>query len=275
MKKEVHPALDGLRERHYILSSAKHPRRWVAFSPRKVRSFQSKFGDDFCLVVAGDPQDHQDFYAIPWPFLEPTFVEKNYFPVKDKEGKVTHRWQMHLEGPRHHFQLEFSPEDARPRPKIDASLWYGNLAVLNLGAQAVLGNDEKDLGVEALSTVEGRQAVVRHLQRERDPGIVKRLKQKRLVNAGVLACEVCEFDFARVYGDHGVGYIEAHHKTPLRDFAEESSVTEEDFALVCANCHRMLHRGNPWPTIGVLRALLSIAVSGQQVAQADPARPAQ
>lgn len=265
MVKVINQSLDGLRDRHYILSSAKHPRRWVAFSPRKVRSFQSRYGNDFCLVVAGDPQDPRDFYAIPWPFLESTFIEENYFPVKDKSGKVTHRWQMHLEGSEHHFQLEFSPEDKRPRPKIDASLWYGNLAILCLGAQDFLGIDEKDLSDDVLSTVEGRQVVVSHLRRERDPKIGMRLKQKRLGAVGVLACEVCEFDFARAYGDHGFGYIEAHHNIPLRDLTEEMYVTEEDFALVCANCHRMLHRGTPWPTIRELRSLLSLTKSSQQI----------
>jgi 5-methylcytosine-specific restriction protein A len=29
-----------------------------------------------------------------------------------------------------------------------------------------------------------------------------------------------------------------------------------DLALVCANCHRMLHRSRPWPTIAELRTEL-------------------
>ncbi len=55
-----------LRERHYVLNSPGHPRRWVAFSPNKVRQYQSKYGENFCLVITGDPLARDDFYAIPW-----------------------------------------------------------------------------------------------------------------------------------------------------------------------------------------------------------------
>ncbi|MDJ1631928.1 hypothetical protein QNN00_22945 [Bacillus velezensis] len=30
-----------------------------------------------------------------------------------------------------------------------------------------------------------------------------------------------------------------------------------DLILVCSNCHRMLHRKRPWPTIKELRQILS------------------
>jgi 5-methylcytosine-specific restriction protein A len=30
-----------------------------------------------------------------------------------------------------------------------------------------------------------------------------------------------------------------------------------DLALVCSNCHSMLHRGNPWPSVDELRRSLA------------------
>ena len=50
--------------------------------------------------------------------------------------------------------------------------------------------------------------------------------------------------FENVYGSIGKGYIEAHHLVPLsqlkgRRFALDP---ERDFAVLCANCHRMVHR---------------------------------
>ena len=53
-----------------------------------------------------------------------------------------------------------------------------------------------------------------------------------------LKCEICDFSFIDKFG---VDFIECHHKTPI----SQSGVTEttlSDLGLVCANCHRMLHR---------------------------------
>ncbi len=58
-------------------------------------------------------------------------------------------------------------------------------------------------------------------------------------------CQVCDFDFAKMFGELGAGYIEAHHKTPLAELPEGEPVPlspRDDFAVVCANCHRMIHR---------------------------------
>ncbi len=62
-------------------------------------------------------------------------------------------------------------------------------------------------------------------------------------------CQVCAFDFGRAYGVLGEGYIEAHHLVPLSALKEGLDYVysiERDFAVLCANCHRMIHRsGNP------------------------------
>ncbi len=46
----------------------------------------------------------------------------------------------------------------------------------------------------------------------------------------------------RIYGAHGEGFIEAHHETPLAERNIEEETRIEDLRMVCANCHRMLHR---------------------------------
>ena len=62
-------------------------------------------------------------------------------------------------------------------------------------------------------------------------------------------------DFAVEYPGVGDGFIEVHHRAPLADRAPEGSKTKlEDLALVCANCHRMLHR-NELISIDGLRAI--------------------
>lgn len=101
---------------------------------------------------------------------------------------------------------------------------------------------------------EGVAAYRLHRTYERDDDFSKRVKQTRLKAQGKLACEACLFDFARKYGVTGLGYIEAHHKVPVHKLGGKSNTRAEDLALVCSNCHRMLHRSNPQVTIEELRS---------------------
>ncbi|MEV4882457.1 HNH endonuclease [Chitinophaga ginsengisegetis] len=57
-----------------------------------------------------------------------------------------------------------------------------------------------------------------------------------------MLCEVCGFDFYDSYGDIGKGFIECHHKTPLSKITASTKTSLKDLALVCSNCHRMLHK---------------------------------
>lgn len=58
-------------------------------------------------------------------------------------------------------------------------------------------------------------------------------------------CQACGFDFGKKYGDLGHGFIEAHHLRPLGSLEEGKVVKYDvatDFAVLCSNCHRMIHR---------------------------------
>lgn len=119
--------------------------------------------------------------------------------------------------------------------------------------QGIPPSDESDL--DDYSAPEGRLLLRRHVARERD----KKLRQKKIesvLGRGLpLSCEVCEFDFEAVYGDRGSGYIECHHVIPLH-VAGEGTTKLSDLALICSNCHRMIHRKAPWPTPLELRGQL-------------------
>lgn len=98
---------------------------------------------------------------------------------------------------------------------------------------------------------EGKRRLRIHWLQERDSAVVREAKRLR-IEADKLACEVCGFDFYERYGQRGEGYIEAHHKIPLSQVEGERETRVEDLALVCANCHRMLHR-RPWCSVEALR----------------------
>lgn len=56
-------------------------------------------------------------------------------------------------------------------------------------------------------------------------------------------CMVCGFDFEAVYGPHGAGYVEVHHLRPISSLQAKTSVNPQtDMVVLCANCHRMIHR---------------------------------
>jgi 5-methylcytosine-specific restriction protein A len=105
------------------------------------------------------------------------------------------------------------------------------------------------------SAPEGRLLIRRHKSRERDKGLRKRKIAAVLRQGRRLACEACGFDFEATYGPRGAGYIECHHVVPLHE-AGEGRTRLSDLALICANCHRMIHRRAPWPTPGDLRSLI-------------------
>lgn len=70
-------------------------------------------------------------------------------------------------------------------------------------------------------------------------------------------CCVCGFDFAKAYGKRGGGFIEAHHLKPVAFYQKAGrAVTVRDIRLVCANCHRMLHRGSRLLAISELKCIV-------------------
>ncbi len=56
-------------------------------------------------------------------------------------------------------------------------------------------------------------------------------------------CMVCGFDFQKKYGDRGNGFIEVHHKKPVSTLKKDTKINpQKDMAVVCSNCHRIIHR---------------------------------
>jgi 5-methylcytosine-specific restriction protein A len=126
--------------------------------------------------------------------------------------------------------------------------------------QPVLPDDDEEDDEEA-GAPEGRVLYRRHRTRERNKGLRKKKIDSVLKKGGRLACEACGFDFGAVYGERGEGYIECHHVVPLHE-AGEGTTRLADLALICSNCHRMIHRSAPWPTPAALRTLVQEQARG-------------
>lgn len=105
---------------------------------------------------------------------------------------------------------------------------------------------------------EGRVYERVHKKRERNGKLIRLVKEERLKKDKKLVCEICKFDFYKVYKDLGKGFIEAHHTIPVSQLKEDSETKKEDIALVCSNCHSMLHRKRPWMTIDQMKKIVGI-----------------
>ena len=105
--------------------------------------------------------------------------------------------------------------------------------------------------------IEGRLLTVLHRRRERSRQIVEKKKTAVLKTKGDLVCEACDFSYLNRYGERGRGFIECHHIKPVESLGDGTPTRLSDLALVCANCHRMIHAGRPWLTIAELRACLA------------------
>ncbi len=89
---------------------------------------------------------------------------------------------------------------------------------------------------------EGKFLTRIHMLRERNSKVVAAKKREVLSKNGKLACEVCDFDFVDTYGDLGLNFAECHHLVPLSELKSITNTKTSDLAIVCSNCHRMLHR---------------------------------
>lgn len=126
------------------------------------------------------------------------------------------------------------PEDLAE--KLEA-LWTAHVGKSSLGS---VDADEELIAMEG----ELRFVMIRHRRREQNLRSAK-IQAALKTNAGRLRCEVpgCGFDFCEVYGELGREFAHVHHLKPLGDRTTPSATQLGDLAIVCANCHAMIHLG--------------------------------
>lgn len=110
----------------------------------------------------------------------------------------------------------------------------------------------QDIDLPEIPTIEGRKKLVMHLKCERSPGLVSAKKAAVIAAGGTLACEACAFKFEDQYGELGKTYCEVHHLKPLAG-NQLQVTTLDDLAILCSNCHRMIHRTSPMLSVEMFR----------------------
>jgi len=123
------------------------------------------------------------------------------------------------------------------------------------------GPDEPDIA----EAEEGRVLTRLHRVRERSRKLVEAAKARAMREHGRLFCMACSFDFTSAYGPIGAGLIDVHHTKPVHTLVEGDRTKLEDLALLCANCHRVVHSSRRWLTVDEVREAF-LSASGQDSA---------
>jgi hypothetical protein len=170
--------------------------------------------------------------------------------VRPREDLTDLPWFAHLRAEQSNFSLGYNRTN-------NAQAVEALVAMLPAPApphERDLAIDESLADIDLLDTTEGTRVLRHHLALERNRKLVDAKRAYTLRRRGTLACEACSFDFLAIYGERGRDFCEVHHTLPLSVGPRVTSL--RDLAIVCSNCHRMLHRP-PLLSVAQLRELLA------------------
>lgn len=76
------------------------------------------------------------------------------------------------------------------------------------------------------------------------------------------SCQICGFDFAKVYGADFQGFIHVHHRVPVSQVGARYKVDPAlDLVPLCPNCHAVVHYGNSTRSVEDVKQLLQDATA--------------
>lgn len=101
--------------------------------------------------------------------------------------------------------------------------------------------------ISTISSDEGDVRLATHLKRERNATLRQEKLLDELTKKGKLQCEVCSADLVKQYGKDGLAGYEVHHHIPISKGKRETYL--KDLAILCANCHRVIHSTKPLSSI--------------------------
>ena len=164
------------------------------------------------------------------------------------EGKI--RFERGAQSDREAWS-EFANDPLRCRQVAEAI----KSSIANGDADAVWPGREIDDDIQ--EAPEGRLLTHNHLARERNRRLVKSRRQQAIRGLESWSVKYVVLIFSVCYGARGTGFIECHHMKPVATLGEGQKTHIDDLALVCANCHRIIHRCKPWISIEQLRLTLA------------------
>jgi len=68
-----------LGKSNYVQLASPKNGYWVNFHFNKLKDYESKFGDEFNLIIVGDKNIEGDFYVVPYRLVKPMFKPENLY----------------------------------------------------------------------------------------------------------------------------------------------------------------------------------------------------
>ena len=110
----------------------------------------------------------------------------------------------------------------------------------------IIEEDELDLSFKE------KKKLRLHKSFDRDPKLIKEAKKIH-----GYTCMACGFNYKEKYGEIGEDYIEAHHLISFAELDENTDLSpKKDVVVLCANCHRMIHRFEDTSNINKFKKLI-------------------
>lgn len=119
------------------------------------------------------------------------------------------------------------------------TVYRGVVETVTFGDDAVY-QETQGANKQLTEKIKERKRYVVHQKIERRSDVAKKVREKQ----GCI-CKACQVDLTQVYGPLAANFIEVHHLRPLAslDLGEVVEYDlDTDYAVLCANCHRMIHR---------------------------------
>jgi hypothetical protein len=194
------------------------------------------------------------------------WYEGNYFAIADRRDvellrqiDITERvFELHFEGEKNTLKFPLDAQQLRhvrqlttESAELLSGIWYSHQDT-QVNIQDYV-DDFLELTEDDRAYSEGRLVMRTLTERQRNRQLVKAAKERARRKHGRLLCEVCGFDFLAVYG---ADYIEAHHAEQMASLSAEKETTLDELHMLCANCHRMVHRRTPPYSVTELKDIL-------------------
>jgi len=167
--------------------------------------------------------------------------------VLENKNKKSERWAKSTAFGKIYKIKNLPSEDILKKDLIDMMKMY-QIAIERGGvSESVSQNISFDQ--DQLSTGYEKK-IIKHINNENeiiqvDPKFIRQIKKDNNYT-----CQACGLNYEKVYGEYSKkkDFIEAHHIEPKfkvkskADLNKKMERKAEDFAILCANCHRMIHR---------------------------------
>jgi hypothetical protein len=231
----VHALRSKLEELGEVVKKADISSGWFAVYPRawERRAAEARrrgrSGPNL-IVYRTLSEGTRDHYVVPFSVAKELLTEDT-LTHSEIHGSI--RWNLTLvDG---HLHVSHRPG------AIDVSRYLG-APLLVEGKHEALGDVAPRLkgdDATARGIVEGIEREIKLIARSRS----QKLRRLALERAKGL-CEACGTDFGTLFGGMGLRVLQVHHKQQLALRSVPAVTSPEDLAVVCANCHAIIH-SNP------------------------------